>query len=131
VATYPDLTFFHLAGISKWVWGIRPSIDFGKLAGIDHDISLSGNIYHRGAFYSSEPNTDLEANRTIPPNTQLDLRLDWHNIGGSGFSAAFAVTNVTDFNGKVGGNELRATNGINIDVFAPPRTWYAELSYKF
>lgn len=131
VASFPDLTFFNLAGISKWVWGIRPTIDFGKMGGDIPDISLSGNIYHRGTFYSSEPNTDIEAQRTIPANTQLDLRLDWRNIADTNFSAAFAVTNVTNFNGKVGGNELRATNGINIDVYAPPRQWYLELNYQF
>jgi iron complex outermembrane receptor protein len=131
VATYPNLTFFNLAGVSKWVWGIRPTIDFSKMGADIPKIALSGNIYHRGTFYSSEPNTDLESERTIPSNTQLDLRLDWRDIAGSHFSAAFAVTNVTNFNGKVGGNELRATNGINIDVYAPPRQWYVELGYKF
>lgn len=131
VATFPDLTFFNLAGISKWVWGIRPTIDFGKMDAGLPNLALSANIYHRGTFYSSEPNTDIESQRTIPGNTQLDLRFDWRNIADTNFSAAFAVTNVTNFNGKVGGNELRATNGINIDVYAPPRQWFVELNYKF
>ena len=126
-----DLTAFGLAGISKWVWGIRPTIDFGRMVEGGPDIALSGNLYRRGTFFSSEPNVGVEANRTVPGNTQLDLRLDWRNIADTGFSAAFAVTNVTDFNGKVGGNELRGTNGVNIDVFAPPRQYYVELNFKF
>ncbi|HMO75716.1 MAG TPA: TonB-dependent receptor [Sphingopyxis sp.] len=125
-----DLTTFGLAGISKWLWGVRPTIDFGRMTG-GPAISLSGNLYRRGTFFSSEPNLGPEINRTVPGNTQLDLRLDWRNIADTGLSAAVAMTNVTDFNGKVGGNELRATNGLNIDVVAPPRQLYVELNFKF
>src|SRR3546814_19992086 len=84
------------------------------------DISLSGNIYHRGSFSSSEPNVGVEAQRQIDGFTTTDVRLDWTNIGGSGRSAALAVTNLCDFNGKNGGNEMRGTNGINSDVQSPP-----------
>src|SRR3546814_20438226 len=95
------------------------------------DISLSGNIYHRGSFSSSEPNVGVEAQRQIDGFTTTDVRLDWTNIGGSGLSAALAVTNLFDFNGKIGGNALRGTNGINIDVFSPPRQFYVQLGSKF
>ena len=126
-----DLTSFHPANVSKWLWGIRPRIDFGRMIDGAPDISLSGNIYHRGSFSSSEPNVGVEAQRQIDGFTTTDVRLDWTNIGGSGLSAALAVTNLFDFNGKIGGNELRGTNGINIDVFSPPRQFYVQLGYKF
>lgn len=126
-----DLTIFRPANVSKWLWGIRPRIDFGKMIDGAPDISLSGNIYHRGSFSSSEPNVGVEAQRQIDGFTTADIRLDWANINDSGLSAAFAVTNLFDFNGKVGGNELRGTNGINIDVFSPPRQFYFELNYAF
>ncbi|MCK9543250.1 MAG: TonB-dependent receptor [Novosphingobium sp.] len=126
-----DLTTFRPANVSKWLYGIRPQVDFGRMIDGAPNISLSGNIYYRGSFSSSEPNVGPEANRQIPGFTTADVRLDWRNISGSGLSAAFAITNVTDFNGKVGGNELRGTNGINIDVFSPPRQYYFELNYKF
>src|SRR3546814_19992991 len=95
------------------------------------DISLSGNIYHRGSFSSSEPNVGVEAQRQIDGFTTTDVRLDWTNIGGSGLSAALAVTNLFDFNGKIGGTELRRTNGININGFSPPRPSYATHGHKF
>jgi iron complex outermembrane recepter protein len=126
-----DLTQIKLANTSKWVWGLQPSIEIAQLIDGAPDIVFSGNIYHRGAFASSEPNLGPDVRKIVPGNTTLDLRLDWRKIRGSNLSAAFAVTNVTDFNGKIGGNELRTTNGTNLDVFMPPRAWYAELNYKF
>ncbi|MEZ5707956.1 MAG: TonB-dependent receptor [Blastomonas sp.] len=126
-----DLTTFNPANVSKWTWGIRPRVDFGRLVDGGPDISLSGNIYRRGSFSSSEPNVGPEANRQIPGFTVADVRIDWTNINDSGFSAGFAVTNLFDFNGKVGGNELQGTNGINVNVYHPPRQWYVELKYDF
>lgn len=126
-----DLTQMPLSNMSKWVWGLQPSIAFDKMLTGAPDIVLSGNIYHRGTFASSEPDVGPDIAKIIPGYTTVDMRLDWRNIHDTGLSVAFAVTNLTDFNGKVGGNELRTTNGINVDVFSPPRQWYFELNYKF
>src|SRR3546814_3078893 len=76
-----DLTSFHPANVSKWLWGIRPRIDFGRMIDGAPDISLSGNIYHRGSFSSSEPNVGVEAQRQIDGFTTTDVSLDWPNIG--------------------------------------------------
>lgn len=127
-----DLTTMRLQFTSEYQAGFRPSIDIGKLAGSDQNILVSGNLYYQSSFASGEPNIGTYPSRSIMPgSTKLDLRLDWREILKTRLSASFAVTNVTDYRGRLATNALATSTGFSYDAYAEPRSWYVELHYDF
>src|SRR3546814_5055007 len=69
-----DLTSFHPPNVSKWLWGIRPRIDFGRKIDGAPDLSLSGNIYLRSSFSSSETNVGVRAHWQLERLTHTTVR---------------------------------------------------------
>jgi len=95
------------------------------------DISLRGEIYSQSSMYFS--NTE----DSIAPGTKLDgyelvnARLDWSGIMRSKLSAALFGRNLTDEDHFVGGMALGSSLGHNAAAVGEPRTYGAELTYRF
>jgi iron complex outermembrane receptor protein len=74
---------------------------------------------------------------SIAPGTKLDgyelvnARLDWSGIMRSKLSAALFGRNLTDEDHFVGGMALGSSLGHNAAAVGEPRTYGAELTYRF
>lgn len=62
---------------------------------------------------------------------QLDLRIDWKNIGNRDVSLGLFVNNVTDELYKIGGNPIYSVLGTTGVLYNEPRTWGVQLRYAF
>jgi iron complex outermembrane receptor protein len=94
-------------------------------------MSVRAEVYAQARQYFS----NLDA--TVAPNTQLpgygivNLRCDWSSIDGSGFGLAAYAKNVTDKAYYVGGLAQGAGLGYNLANPGQPRTFGAEVTYRF
>jgi iron complex outermembrane receptor protein len=61
----------------------------------------------------------------------LNLRLDWANVGGHPVDAAVFVRNATDDVHLISSGSLYTNLGVIVGVYNEPRTWGAELRYRF
>lgn len=139
----PDL----VANASRHRWSLQPTIFLEPFTG--QDISLSANVYSRTKYSPVDVNYSVFAGTIATPTpvgifetadarstmvkgyTLVDLRADWRNIGGSAFSAALSVTNVTDEVYMAGyGNPLQICGCIGA-VVGEPRMGFIELGYEF
>lgn len=94
-------------------------------------IDLRADYYGQThTFFSSTNGTSTPGTR-LPGYSTLALRLGWNEIMQSKFSAALYVRNVTDKLYYVSGYALGASSGLNTAYPGEPRTFGAELGFKF
>ena len=122
VDSYPDSPKW--SGSANVVVKFPVSADMGKM-------DLRADFYGQTFTYFSS------TNGTSTPGTRLDgystvgLRFSWKEIMQSKFSAAVYVRNLTDKLYHVSGYALGASAGVNTWYPGEPRTFGAELSFKF
>lgn len=140
------VTFAHdiFPNASKWKWAIQPTVRLRPWIG--ENVSLSANIYgiskytpslSAGALIGLTPIVQnsilgpVTDSGIIPGRTLVDFRIDWRNIRGSNFSAAFAMTNVGDkiYNATTAGGFTIA--GVQDAIIGEPRMWWFEVKYQF
>jgi iron complex outermembrane receptor protein len=85
-------------------------------------------LYHQGAQTTNSANA---ATITETAFTNLDLRLDWRNIGGSKVDLAFYGKNVTNDRHLTQGTDLTGLLDLQSAEYAEPRTYGIELRYRF
>ena len=96
------------------------------------DVTLRGDLY-----FQSKVNLDDELLRDPEQlglqsgYANLNLRIDWADILGTTFDAALFVNNVTDHTHLVGTSNLLNAIGTLTGVYNEPRTYGAELRYRF
>jgi iron complex outermembrane receptor protein len=103
------------------------------------NLMASVNFSHRSRSYlvgESERNLQIFGDEILdaisqPSYERVDLRLDWSNIFDSSFDAALYVNNATDEVYAVSAVTQMTTLGMGVQLYAPPRMWGAELSYRF
>jgi len=94
-------------------------------------ISLRTEVYGQtGQYFSNEAASTLPDTR-LPGYALLNMRLSWSNIMKSGLSAAIFGKNVGNRGYFVGGMPLGGVLGHNAADVGEPRTFGAELTYKF
>lgn len=122
VDSYPDTP--------KWAGSVSAEIKFPVPEKMGR-ISLRTEYYGQTSFYFSN------TNGTSTPGTQLggyhniSMRFNWKDIMQSNVSAAFFVRNLTGNTYYISGYALGASNGVNTAYPGEPRTFGAEVSYKF
>jgi len=93
------------------------------------DISISATYSWYGHQYATalvgEPLTIL------PSYENIDLRVDWTNIMGSTFDAAFFMTNVTDNVHLVGVTPIYTQLGFSSVTYNPPQMFGFTVKYRF
>jgi len=67
----------------------------------------------------------------LPSYDKLDLRIDWMNVMGHPFDAAFFMTNATDNLYFTGGYPLYGFLGIDTKTYGAPRMFGFQLKYRF
>lgn len=144
IAFTPD----RFANTSKWQWSIRPMLQLQEWLG--QDITLAGNIYHRGPYVdavavantSKLAGVPLLSQQTVfgyatsdpytaPGYTITDLRLDWHHVGGSRLNLAAGVTNLADKNYRVSSASAFEIIGDVYTLTGEPRMWFTQIAYEF
>jgi iron complex outermembrane receptor protein len=101
------------------------------LAGDLGSISLRGDLYAQSKFYYSSVNNTINPGSELPGYSVANFRLDWSNIGGSNFGAAFFIKNAFNETYYTGGLALGSVLGLNTAIPGRPRTFGGELSVKF
>ena len=95
------------------------------------DISLRGEVYGQSAQYFSNAAASIAPGTRLPGYAIVNARLDWKDIGQTGFSAALFARNITKEEYFVGGMTLAAALGHNAAAVGEPRTYGLELSFRY
>ena len=93
------------------------------------DVAVSANYSRYGHQYVAT-DTD-EAYQIMPAYDNLDVRIDWTNVLGHSFDAAFFMTNATDNVHAVGAVSVYPALGFDALVYNPPRMYGVTLKYRF
>jgi iron complex outermembrane receptor protein len=101
------------------------------LAGNMGEVSLRGDLYAQSKFYYSSVNNTINPGSELPGYSVANFRIDWSNIGGSKFGAAFFIKNAFNETYYTGGLALGSVLGLNTAIPGRPRTFGGELSFKF
>ncbi|HWE45979.1 MAG TPA: TonB-dependent receptor [Caulobacteraceae bacterium] len=85
-------------------------------------------LYHQG-----RQSSNVESSSLLPEAafTNLDLRLDWRNVGGSPVDLAVYGKNVTNDRHLTNGEDLTGLANIQAAEYAEPRMYGVELRYHF
>jgi iron complex outermembrane recepter protein len=95
------------------------------------EMLLRADVYSQTKQYFSNLNATVAPQTELPGYGLVNLRYDWNSIGGSRFTAAAYVKNLTDRIYYTGGLPQGAGLGFNIASGGQPRMFGAELKYKF
>jgi len=95
------------------------------------EMSLRGDVYGQSEQYFSNLDSTVNPGSRLPGYSLLNMRFDWRQVAGSGVTLSAFAKNVTDrvyYSGGVAYGAAFGTNGARV---AEPRTYGAELTYKF
>lgn len=121
------LTGQNFGNISKNAAGLT-GIYTLPLSDRGDEVALTGNLYYRSARLGN----DLRGFQSpMPGYTLINLRLDYNNIGGSSVSAGAYVRNVTNKLYSLTRNNVISLAGYDTRVYGDPRTYGAEVTFKF
>jgi len=95
------------------------------------DMSLRAELYAQSYEYFSNLANTITPGTRLPGYGLLNLRYDWHAIFGTGFTLAGFAKNVTNRGYYTGGESFGADFGLNAAAPAEPRTYGAEVTYRF
>jgi iron complex outermembrane receptor protein len=94
---------------------------WGKLA-LTGDFSLSTH------YETADP---LDPHKFFKGNTNLNLRLDWDDIGNKPLDLAFIATNVLDSTYAVGGYPIYGLAGFRSNIYDEPRMLVGQLTVRW
>ena len=94
-------------------------------------LSLRGDLYAQSKFFYSSVNNTINPGSELPGYSIANARLDWSNIAGSNFGAAFFIKNAFDKTYYTGGLALGSVLGLNTAIPGRPRMFGGEVSVKF
>jgi iron complex outermembrane recepter protein len=95
------------------------------------DMSVRADLYAQSYDYFSNLNSTLTPGTKLPGYGLLNLRYDWHSPFGTGLTVAAFAKNALNRGYYTGGESFGVDFGMNDAAPAEPRTYGAELSYKF
>lgn len=98
----------------RWVMPFRPA---------DGEVVLNADYYHQSRFFNG--------NDTFPAYENVNARLEWSGIGGSGLTAAAFVRNLFNDSYAYASSASAASLGIFTRSFNEPRMYGLELGYRF
>jgi iron complex outermembrane recepter protein len=95
------------------------------------DMSVRADLYAQSYEYFSNLNNTITPGTKLPGFSVLNLRYDWRGVFGSGVTVAAFAKNALNRGYYTGGESFGADFGLNDAAPAEPRTYGAELTYKF
>jgi iron complex outermembrane receptor protein len=94
-------------------------------------MSVRADLYSQSAEYFSNLNSTITPGTRLPGYSVLNLRYDWHEAFGIGLTVSAFAKNALNRGYYTGGESFGADFGLNDAAPAEPRTYGAELSYRF
>jgi iron complex outermembrane recepter protein len=94
-------------------------------------MSLRAEIYGQSYEYFSNLASTLTPGTKLPGYGIVNLRYDWKNVFGSGLSVSGFAKNLANRGYYTGGEAFGVDFGLNNASPAEPRTYGAELNYRF
>jgi iron complex outermembrane receptor protein len=94
-------------------------------------MSVRGELYAQSYEYFSNLNSTITPGTRLPGYGVLNLRYDWHGVFGTGLTVSGFAKNVLNHGYYTGGESFGADFGLNAAAPAEPRTYGAELTYRF
>jgi iron complex outermembrane receptor protein len=110
---------------------VRYEVPLGNMG----ELAILGSYYYQSSSWYNDP--VLNAQNQPTPTTRLNAydlvngRIEWSDIGGSRFSAAFWVKNLLDNEYYQAGTDLGPTVGVTGLVVGDPRTFGLDLTFRF
>lgn len=101
------------------------------LAGDAGDVHFRLDAYAQSSLYFSNYGESGAPGTKLPAYELVNARIGIDNIAGSGFSAAAFVKNAFDKQYFVGGIGLGTAGGYNLAVPGEPRTFGADITFRF
>lgn len=94
-------------------------------------MTVRADLYAQSAEYFSNLNSTITPGTRLPGYSVLNLRYDWHEAFGTGLTVSAFAKNALNRGYYTGGESFGADFGLNDAAPAEPRTYGAELSYRF
>ncbi|MBV1689024.1 TonB-dependent receptor [Novosphingobium sp. G106] len=120
--TYTDAPKW--AGSVYAVVGVPISEDMGK-------VNLRTDVFGQTKTYFSNNEGSITPRTQLPGYVTVDMRLSWDNVAGSNFTIAAYAKNLLDKLYYNSGYVEGASGGFNTAIWGEPRTFGAEITYKF
>jgi iron complex outermembrane recepter protein len=90
-----------------------------------------GDVYAQTGQYFSNNDSSITPGTRVPGYSLINMRADWTEVMGSGFSIGAFVRNLTNKSYFVGGLSQGASLGENAAAPGRPRMYGVEASFKF
>lgn len=94
-------------------------------------MSVRADLYAQSSEYFSNLNSTLTPETRLPGYSVLNLRYDWREAFGTGLTVSAFAKNALNRGYYTGGESFGVDFGLNDAAPAEPRTYGAELSYRF
>jgi len=94
-------------------------------------VKFRADVFGQTKIHFSNNEGSLTPRTQLPGYVTADLRLSWNQIKGSGLSIAGYVKNVTDKLYYNSGYVEGGSGGFNTAIWGAPRTFGAEVTYRF
>jgi iron complex outermembrane receptor protein len=94
-------------------------------------MSVRADLYAQSYEYFSNLNNTITPGTKLPGFSVLNLRYDWHGVFGTALTLSAFAKNALNRGYYTGGESFGADFGLNDAAPAEPRTYGAELTYKF
>ncbi|SCW75767.1 iron complex outermembrane recepter protein [Sphingobium faniae] len=114
---------------AKWTGGVTTA-----LTPIDNEmgrVSWITSYSYRSSYYGGNSLPSLNEEARMPIQHNVNMMLNWDNIGSSNFSASLWARNLTNELRYLGVIDLVPTFGIAVATIGEPRTYGFTLKYKF
>lgn len=105
---------WSMTSSARWVLPVRPA---------DGELVLNADYYQQSRFYNG--------NDSFPAYENVNARLEWSGIGGSGLTAAAFVRNLFNDTYAYASSASSASLGIFTRSYNEPRMYGIELGYRF
>lgn len=95
------------------------------------EMSLRGDVFGQTSTFFSSNSGSITPRTKLPGYTTANVRFSWNEIMQSGFSLGVFVKNVFDKLYYQSGYVEGASGGFNTAIWGEPRTFGAEITFKF
>jgi iron complex outermembrane receptor protein len=95
------------------------------------EMSVRADLYAQSSEYFSNLNNTITPDTRLPGYSVLNLRYDWRELFGTGVTVSAFAKNALNRGYYTGGESFGVDFGLNAAAPAEPRTYGAELTYRF